>query len=298
MAKGSVDKIVNDIKALKIQGAREVAKAGVKAMCIASDTSKAKDRKSYISGLRKTAEKLVRARATEPALQHVVASILIGAEKQKAKDIKTAKKAVSNVCSHWLADIEAMLDSIAHYGASLIKNGDILLTHCHSHAVMAVFKLARAQRKRFSVIVTETRPLFQGVKTAKELLSMRVPVTYCTDSAAGIMMKSANKVIVGCDALLPDGSLINKIGTFPIALLACKMGKPFYVAGELIKFTRDIMIEERDPKEVMAPGRLKGAKIVNPAFDVTPAELIKSIITEKGVLRPDMISSMVTLKRK
>lgn len=292
----SVKKIISDIKSLKIQGARDVAKAGACAMAEAAKKSKAKTFSAFEKDLRKTAENLVKARETEPALRHVVASILASVKKEESNDIKMVKQMTSNLCSHWLQEIDAMLTSIAHNGASLIKKNDVILTHCHSNNVMAILTLAKRQGKKFHVIVTETRPLNQGLMTARELLKARVPVTYGVDAAAGYLMKSAKKVIVGCDALLPDGSLVNKVGTFPIALLAKRMGKPFYTAGEIFKFTKEVTIEQRDPKEVIQPSRLKGAKIVNPAFDVTPAEYIEKIITEKGAVKPGVLKDIVTFK--
>lgn len=292
----SVEKIIADIKALKIQGAREVAKAGACAMAMAARRSKARTFAAFEKDLKSTAEKLVKARATEPALRHVVASILVSVKKEESGDMKKMRQFTNNLCSHWQQEIDAMLASIAHHGADQIKSKDVVLTHCHSHNVMSIFQLAKQQGKNFQVIVTETRPLRQGLVTARELLKMKIPVIYCVDSAFGSMMKSATKVIVGCDAFLPDGSLVNKIGTFPIALVAKRMGKPFYAAGEIFKFTKEIAIEERDPKEVIEPSKLRGAKIVNPAFDVTPAEYIEKIITEKGAVKPGMLKEIVTFR--
>ncbi len=292
----SPEKIIADIKSMRIQGAREVAKAGASAMQAAAKRSKARTFSAFEKDLKSTAEKLVKARSTEPALRHVVASILVSVRKEESPDLKKVRRMAKNLCSHWMQEIDAMLASIAHHGADQIKKNDVILTHCHSHNVMAIFQLAKQQGKKFQVIVTETRPLRQGLMTARELLKIKVPVIYCVDSAFGTMMKSATKVIVGCDAFLPDGSLVNKIGTFPMALVAKRMGKPFYAAGEIFKFTKEIAIEQREPKEVIDPKRLRGAKVVNPAFDVTPAEYIEKLITEKGAVKPGMLKEIVTFK--
>ena len=107
-------------------------------------------------------------------------------------------------------------------------------------------------------------------------------------------MKRATKVLVGFDALLIDGSLVNKIGTLPIAIVAKRFGRPFLAAGESLKITKDVPdIEQRDPEELINPKQLPGAKIVNPAFDLTPAEYVTKIITEKGVFRPDEIRKLL-----
>ncbi len=292
----SPEKIIDNIKSLRIQGAREVAKAGACAMQAAAKRSKAKTFAAFERDLQATAEKLVKARATEPALRHVVASILVNVRKEESPDLKKVRRMTNNLCSHWMQEIDAMLASIAHHGADLIKNKDVVLTHCHSHNVMAIFQLAKQQGKKFQVIVTETRPLRQGLVTARGLLKIKVPVIFGVDAAFGTLLKSATKVLVGCDAFLPDGSLVNKIGTFPIALVAKRMGKPFYTAGEIFKFTKEVTIEQRSPKEVIDPNKLRGAKIVNPAFDVTPAEYIDKLITEKGAVRPGVLKEIVTFK--
>ncbi|HJW97041.1 MAG TPA: ribose 1,5-bisphosphate isomerase, partial [archaeon] len=106
-------------------------------------------------------------------------------------------------------------------------------------------------------------------------------------------MKKCTKVLVGCDAILPDGSIVNKIGTLPMAIVAKAFGKPFIVAGLTSKLTHRVEIEERDPKEVEDPANLKGAKIINPAFDITPADYVDFIITEKGIVKPHDVFEMV-----
>ena len=176
-----------------------------------------------------------------------------------------------------------------------------MAAHCHSHDVVAILLEAKKQGKRFDVIVTETEPRRQGELTARDLLKAGIKVTYCVDSAIGYVMKSADRVLVGCDAILADGSIVNKIGTFPIAIVAQRFGVPFYVAGETLKFDTQTIagipekIEQRDPKEVIDPKKIRGAKIINPAFDVTPADYVHSLITEKGIMKPEMLRREINL---
>lgn len=286
-----VSRIIKDIKSMKIQGAREVAKAGIETLEISARASRAKTKKDFFSDLQKTTRVLVKSRLTEPALRNVISHILLKVQQYEGHyELGRIRNYTLSVCREHLRELEEALLKIAEIGSEIIQEGDVVLTHCHSHTVVEILRKAKKQGKEFEVIVTETRPLYQGLLTAKDLLKAKIPVIYCIDSAAGHLMRQATKVLTGTDGIiLPNGSVINKIGTFPIALLAKQFGKPFYVAGGTIKFTEKIELEERGPEEVVNPKKLPGAKIVNPAFGVTPAEYIEGIITEEGIFKPDMI---------
>ncbi len=289
-----VSRIIRDIKGLKIQGAREIAKAGLKAVEIEARRSRAKTSKVFVSDIEKTAVNVSKSRPTEPGLRHMLSSILLSVKGFETEDVKKLRSFTLKAIDNLLDNLESALDRIAENGASLIKSGDMILTHCHSHSVVAILRKAKAQGKKFRVIVTETRPLYQGVMTAKDLLRSKIPVLYSEDSAIGHFMKVTTKVLVGCDAILPNGAIVNKIGTLPLAIVAKHFGKPVYVAGGTIKITPDVQIEFREAGEIIEPKKLPGAKIINPAFDVTPPEFIDQIITEKGAVGPDMLERLGT----
>ena len=143
----------------------------------------------------------------------------------------TAKQA-----NKYMDELKLMVDEIAEKGAGEINDGDVVLTHCHSGHVMEILKRAKRKGKKFEVIVTETRPRDQGVLSAKELLGAGIKVTYCVDSAFGFVMKRVTRMLVGCDAILADGSVVNKIGTFPMALVAKRFNVPVLVAGGTYEF--------------------------------------------------------------
>ena len=161
---------------------------------------------------------------------------------------------------------------------------------------------------RVSVIANETRPFLQGARlTAWELMQERIPVTLVTDGMAGYLMQQGkvDMVIVGADRVAANGDVANKIGTYPLAVLAARHGIPFYVAAPLSTIDRSISdgsgipIEERDPSEVTgfrgerwAP---PGVAVVNPAFDVTPSPLVTALITERGVVRAPTRESLGAL---
>jgi methylthioribose-1-phosphate isomerase len=204
--------------------------------------------------------------------------------------------------------------AIGRHGAELIADGSTVLTHCNAGALatagdygtaLGVIRGARDAGKRVAVIADETRPFLQGLRlTAWELAKDDIPVTVITDNMAGHVMKSGkvNTVVVGADRIAANGDAANKIGTYMVAVLAKKHDIPFYVAAPIstldltLKTGEEIPIEERDTKEVthigeqlMAP---EGIQVHNPAFDVTPNELITAIITDKGVARPPYVESL------
>ncbi|HSD59293.1 MAG TPA: S-methyl-5-thioribose-1-phosphate isomerase [Burkholderiales bacterium] len=195
------------------------------------------------------------------------------------------------------------------HGAALIPDGARILTHCNAGALataghgtaLGVVRSARDAGKRVSVIADETRPFLQGARlTAWEMLQENIPVTLVTDGMAGHLMScgEVDAVIVGADRVAANGDVANKIGTYMVAVLAQRHGVPFYVAAPLSTIDREagsgaaIPIEERPPEEVLGFGGAlwapAGVTVRNPAFDVTPAELVTAIITEQGVVRhPD-----------
>lgn len=284
-----VKRIIKDIKTLKIQGAREVAKAGIRALEVTAKSSKAKSKRKFVSDLQNTHNQLIKSRPTEPALQNISRNIILSVHQYHGTyDLAKIKAYTLGVCGGYVKVLAEALVNIGRIGADLITDGDIILTHCHSHSVVQIFKEAKKQGKKFSVIVTETRPRNQGILTINDLNESGINTILCVDSAIGFVMKSVTKCLTGSDSFFPDGSVANKIGTFPIAIVANKFGVPFIVAGGTYKYTSDVnlAIERRNPDEIIDHNKIKKTKIINPAFDVTPAELISIIITEKGVVEP------------
>jgi methylthioribose-1-phosphate isomerase len=207
--------------------------------------------------------------------------------------------------------------ALGRFGAQLVGDPSVVLTHCNAGALatagygtaLGVIRAAREAGKKVSVIADETRPFFQGSRlTAWELRKDRIPVTVIADSMAGLVLArgGADCVIVGTDRVAANGDVANKIGTYPLAVLARRHDIPFYVAAPLssIDFscpTGDyIPIEERASDELVvidgqrvAPA---GVKARNFAFDVTPADLITAIITERGIIRPPLVRGLASLK--
>ena len=205
---------------------------------------------------------------------------------------------------------------IGEYGASLLVDGDTVLTHCNAGALatvsygtaLAPIRTAVQQGRKISVIATETRPLLQGARlTAFELAHDKIPVKIIVDSAAAQILSSGtiNKVLVGADRILRTGHVTNKIGTLPIALAANFYKVPFYAVApvstlDLNTDPAKVVIEERDQREVLYMNRKRvgprGVEALNPAFDITPPELVSGIVTDRGVARPPYGENLRSMK--
>jgi len=200
-----------------------------------------------------------------------------------------------------------MCRAIGEHGAALLRGGDNVLTHCNAGALatggdgtaLAVIFAAVAEGKRLHVWVDETRPLWQGARlTAWELTQRGIPATLITDSMAAHVMSlgKVNAVVVGADRIAANGDAANKIGTYSVALAAAAHDIPFYVAAPTSTFDLSlasgaaIPIEQRPAEEITAPHGIRiapdGVAVYNPAFDVTPARLIRGIVCERGVISP------------
>ncbi len=223
------------------------------------------------------------------------------------KDVQDLKDKLVNEAQLILQEDLDANRAIGRYGAELIQDGATVLTHCNAGALatggdygtaLGVIRGARDAGKRVAVIADETRPYLQGLRlTAWELAKDNIPVTVITDNMAGHVMKQGkiDAVVVGADRIAANGDAANKIGTYMVAVLAKEHDIPFYVAAPIstldlsISTGDQIPIEERDAREIthirdqqLAP---EGVRVHNPAFDVTPHQLITAIITDRGVAR-------------
>ena len=226
---------------------------------------------------------------------------------RKAKDLKAEAEAI-------YAEDLAANQAMGKLGAVLIPERARVMTHCNTGALAtagygtALGVIRASKDKKISVIANETRPYLQGARlTAWELVQEGIPCTLITDSMAGHLMSKGevDVVVVGADRIAANGDVANKIGTYPLAVLAKRHGIPFYVAAPLSTFDpkipdgSKIPIEERPAAEVTGYGKARwapqGVSVRNPAFDVTPAELITGIICEKGVAKPPYPESIAAL---
>jgi len=286
------------IRNLEIQGARNIAIAAIKAVEALAKETRTKSKREFLRQLSEAKEILFSSRETEPLMRNAIRWVIDQVEKSDQKDIKSLIKTISSASKQFLTNLEDSKERIAEIGAKRIRNNLVIFTHCHSSTVTHLLRRAKHEGKAFEVICTETRPVFQGRITAKEMLELGVKTTLIVDSAARFFMNQADLVLVGADAITSEGNIINKIGTSMIALVAQEARTPFYVVSELLKFDPATMygdyekIEERSSREVWKDPP-EGLVIRNPAFDVTRRNFIHGIICEEGIISPHSITEVI-----
>jgi len=268
------EKICQDIKSLKIQGAEQIARAALKALEIRSDS--------------KAVRKLISLRPTEPCLRNSI---------KYATSFYDIKIGVSETVK--IMDIAR--EKIISCGANMIPKNSTVFTHCHSGTVISILLEAKRQGKKFQVYNTETRPNLQGRITALELLKGGIPVTMFVDSASTAALKGADIFLFGADAITSQGSVINKIGNKMLAEIAEKYDVPSYSCTFSWKFDPKTTLgaieklESRKEKEVW-PGKPPKLKISNVVFEEVQPHLITGIISELGVFSPDTFVSEFRIK--
>lgn len=284
--KDVVDLTARDIKTMKVRGALDIAIAAAGALRNSVSMGKSP------SDLVKDGLKLKYARPTAVSLPNTVNYILGVIDENRRLGKEDFRKKTVGQINLFIEEQKNAVKKIAEIGSRLIENKDTILTHCQSDTVEGVLIKARKDGVKFNVVCTETRPRQQGYLTAKILRKNNIPTTLIIDSAVNYVMKKleVDKVIVGADAVMVNGDVINKIGTSQVAVCAAAMDVEFIVATQSIKFSPEsvygklVEIEDRGPREVT--NKLSGVKILNPGFDVTPAHHISKIVTEHGIISP------------
>jgi ribose 1,5-bisphosphate isomerase len=291
------NRIAENIRNMRIRGASHIARSAVEALEIVARKSAAKDTEAFTRELENAAKTLLQTRPTAVSLPNAIRYVVhrVNTEAKTAVSVEALRVSTLKTCREFVENTETATQRIGEIGARRIVDGDTLLTHCNSSAVISILKTAWAQGRRFEVLATETRPRFQGHLTARELTSAGIPVTLILDDAVRYFIQEVDKVLVGADAITANGALVNKIGTSMVALAAHEADVRVFVAAETYKFSPETMIgelvkiEERDPNEIIAEDKLKrlgSIKVRNPSFDVTPPEYIDLIITERGIIPP------------
>ncbi len=260
--------VVHDIKELKIQGARNITIACLQLLRDYASIH------SFDEGFSKLADELAALRPTQ--------SVLYNAMKlaKKAEKLEDVEKLIS-----YLKNVAQNIGKEWHH---IIKNGEVIATHCHSSELVALLKEARKQGKEFTVIVTETRPKMQGIITARELSEAGIKVIYVVDTALSHFKDEITKFMFGCDAVRREG-IYNKVGTCMMAVFAKEIRKPCYFVGDVLKVDKRIEkleIEMRSPAEIINPKELgKNVEILNPAFDCTPWKYVTAYLSAFGKAR-------------
>jgi methylthioribose-1-phosphate isomerase len=297
----TIDEMAEAIKNLRVRGAPLLGAAAAFGLALTACHSKANCTSELLAELEDSAKTLKRTRPTAVNL-FWAADRILGKAQEFSGSVEELKTLVIGEAQR-IADEDAEANrAIGKNGAELINDGDVILTHCNAGELatveygtaLGVIRAAWKQGKKIKVIATETRPLLQGARlTAYELKRDGIPVTLITDNMVGYVMHKhlVNKVVVGADRIVQD-AVVNKVGTFTVAVLAHEHGVPFYVAApkstfDLAHTSTDVIIEERKPAEVThlgsQPIATQGVGVLNPAFDITPLNYVSAIIYESGI---------------
>ena len=294
--------VANAIKTLVVRGAPAIGVSGAFGLALAALQSNASTKEKMINDLNSAKNVLFETRPTAVNLAWGLEKIMEVA--RSCKDPEEIKKIVVETAKQ-MADQDVKINmTMGKHGSKLFDDNDTVLTHCNAGALatvgygtaLGVIRASKESGKNIKVIATETRPVQQGSRlTAFELKHDGIDVSLIPDTAVGYTLANnlVNKIIVGADRILKTGHVFNKIGTYQVALLAKHHNVPFYVAAPLSTFDlssnpEDVVIEQRKSSEVTGIGEKKTApddiNVINPAFDMTPPELISRIITENGVI--------------
>jgi methylthioribose-1-phosphate isomerase len=304
----TVEDVWEAIRSLRVRGAPAIGIAAAYGVCLGVQGGPIGTRSDVLSIVHAAADHLATSRPTAVNLFWAIERMKRTAEALPvAADAATAAERLLVEARAIEEEDRAMCRAIGRHGAALLADGQGVLTHCNAGGLatadygtaLAVIFAAHEAGKRLHVYADETRPLLQGARlTAWELHGRGIPVTLVCDSAAAQVMREGRVqgVVVGADRIAANGDVANKIGTYGVALLAAAHGIPFYVAAPSSTFDLtladggQIPIEQRDPREVThgfgRPTAPEGVGVYNPAFDVTPARLIRAIICERGVIEP------------
>ncbi|MFW9823549.1 MAG: translation initiation factor eIF-2B [Candidatus Thorarchaeota archaeon] len=292
-----MDQLLKDadkIRSLEIQGATNVALNAIDFLSNYAKRLKQKDLENCIKDLYKAKDILVSTRPTEPAMKNGLNFIMNRLEKEKhecsVEDLSVMIEGYKDEYNEKLINSKKKIAEIGARRFPEVGNKFVVMTHCHSTLVTAILLEAKKQKKNFKVINTETQPRLQGRKTAEELVEAGIEVIHVIDSAMRWAVRhfEVDLVLIGADSITSEGTIINKIGSRLLALVAHEEHVPFYVASPLLKYNPETNlgilenIEIRDPNEVWENSPA-GIEILNPAFETVSRRYIDGLITEAGI---------------
>ncbi len=296
-----VRETASDISSMEIRGAATIAAAAARALGEQARRTDAADPAAFEAAMRTAARHLYETRPTAVSLPNALRFVL---RRMEGNRVETLRSSVLDSVESFTARLDRAQADLGAVGANRLRDGDTVMTHCHSTDAIACIRTAVEQGKTISAIVKETRPRNQGHITAEDLVDIGVDVTLIVDGAARRYLNDVDHVLVGADSIAADGSVINKIGTSGLAVSARDRGTPIMVAAQTLKLHPATMtghtveIEQREETEVIETETRQSIgdiEVRNPAFDVTPPRYVDAIVTERGQFPPE---SIVVLMRE
>ena len=288
-----INKIIEDIKSLKIQGARNIAKETTKAFILFIEQYKGKNPSDLAEKAFNLSLDLMNTRPTEPMARNIIKEVLNFLLNIiiKENDVEQTKQIFLKNKENILNKFYESIERVSEIGSNYIEDNSKIITYCHSSTVTSILKKAHDKGKNIEVITCETRPRYQGRITAKELSEYGIKTTHIVDGAMARFSKDCDLALIGGDAITSSGDLLNKIGSLSLAIVMKHYGKPLLSAVEIYKYDPQTLfgfrevVEEREKAEVWDL-RNKNLIIRNPAFDLVPHNLISKYITDAGIILP------------
>ena len=287
MSWNNVYEIEDLIRKNVIRGASKVVEASLVALKLKVKMLPKNSKEQLISEILKYGEYISSLRPSMTSVRNYIYSATSEFKKllERGTPIEESLDVFAKKCDELIDKSRNTLTKISEYANELIAEGDTILTHSYSNTVLGCL-ISAAKTKKIKVIVTESRPSMEGRETAYALAKEGINVTLIVDAAVGTIITSVDKVIVGADSILPDNSIINKIGTLLIALVAKEFQVPFIVVADSMKKSSsyEISIEEREPSEVLPENMLiDNITAKNPYFELVSSRYLSYIITEEGI---------------
>lgn len=311
--------VADAIKTMKVRGAPAIGVTAAMGIALGAQNLQQQNMEAFLSKLQKIFDEFAATRPTAVNLFWAIERMKKKAKESGAGSVEELKTQLKKEALLIAQEDEETNRRMGALGATLIEDGDNILTHCNAGALatfnfgtaLGVIRTAHARGKRIHVYVDETRPLLQGARlTAWELMKEKIPMTLITDNMAGFFMFKGkiDKVFVGADRIAANGDTANKIGTYSVAVLARENKVPFYVVAPTstidlsIRSGEDIPIEERPAEEVTSVLGTKIAppnvRVANPSFDITPYSYVTAIVTENGIAKAPFTAELEKLCKK
>jgi translation initiation factor eIF-2B subunit delta len=266
-----IREIVEELRLERIRGATWMAARAAEAYIL---LARYLDGKELREGVETLGKLIVGANPTMASLYNLTRFI----------PISDRPEIVEERAREFLNLIDESKNEIGNIGSELVENGDVIITHSFSSAVLEILRSARKKGLSFRVILTESAPDYEGIALADELSKAGIPHEVITDAQIGLFSKEATLALVGADNITKDAAIINKAGTYPLALACHDNSVPFYVAAESFKFHPEL--ESGDVELLERPYARNGHRVRNVLFDATPWRYVRGIITELGIIIP------------
>ncbi len=294
-----ITKLIDEIRENRTDGASELARQAAGVLKTAAERSQAKTTEEFILEQGSVGKELTSTRPAMAPIFNIVSRILgVIDSKNRTIEVDAVRQLLISRADEVTNESLKAVEQIAKNSSRLITDGDTLMTHSYSSTVVAALKRISGKYADIKVIITRSGPGRSGERTARELGDRRLKLTFIDDTAMGLYVSRASKVFVGADRICADGGVVNGAGTYQLALAGERAGVPFYVLCETLKFdsrlkSDEVELEEKEPEEVAAPADLPpGTMIKNPYFDITPLELIASVVTENGMFTAKRLSTV------